>query len=170
METLCCDFGKDPYYNFGQFDKIEKDGFSFYKEQNEKVSMKACDFHNYLNIMQSDEDQPKSFTYKNGAGENVVIKDVTKVAFYMLDVNMEEHMHLLLEQFNATFKMKEILPGGVWCMMHHVSCFAFLSVDENVNRCPLTVILCYQILYQIIPKSRPTMGPYVYITAGEFMH
>ena len=170
LETLCCDFGKDPYYNFGQFDKIEKDGFSFYKEQNEKVSMKACDFHNYLNIMQSDEDQPKSFTYKNGAGENVVIKDVTKVAFYMLDVNMEEHMHLLLEQFNATFKMKEILPGGVWCMMHHVSCFAFLSVDENVNRSPLTVILCYQILYQIIPKSRPTMGPYVYITAGEFMH
>ena len=38
----------------------------------------------------------------------------------MTDVDMPKVLHEVEEQYQQTFKIREILPAGAWCMMNHV--------------------------------------------------
>ena len=128
MDSLRFCFGEKYYHNFSQFNqRQEEDGSVFFEELNAKVSMKVSDYCKYLDIIEG-KGRWKSFTYVDADGETVVIQDATKVVFYMLDVDMADHMHILDGVFKARFKMKETLPGGAWCMMHHVSCFVSIAL------------------------------------------
>jgi hypothetical protein len=73
-------------------------------------------------------------------GQPVLELDVVKDVIYMIDLDMAKILPRTYDDFVENFKMKEILPGGKWCMM---------------NALPAS--------------SRPFMGPNMYITpAGGF--
>ena len=121
MKYLKVNYGSRSYHNFRQFDQIVTEGnFVSYQEKDGQVCMKVSDYVNYLNMLQ-EESQPKTFSYVNGDGKVVGFEDVTKVIFYMLDVDMQSCMHWMDQEFKDNSKMKETLPGGAWCMMNYVS-------------------------------------------------
>ena len=47
--------------------------------------------------------------------------DATKVVVYMLDVDMPDRLQLLNSWYKEQLKLKEVLPGGDWCVMGWVS-------------------------------------------------
>ena len=48
--------------------------------------------------------------------------------YYMTDVDMREVLHEVEEQYQQTFKIREILPGEAWCTMNHVRIHGVVEV------------------------------------------
>jgi hypothetical protein len=67
--------------------------------------------------------------------------DVVKDVIYMIDVDMPAILSKLYDDFIANFKMKQILPGGKWCMMNAVSdhlsipSLEYKAVSPNTEPC-----------------------------------
>uniref|UniRef100_A0A7S2YQT9 JmjC domain-containing protein n=1 Tax=Entomoneis paludosa TaxID=265537 RepID=A0A7S2YQT9_9STRA len=80
--------------------------------------------------------QPFEFDFKDDEGKRVEI-NVDKDVLYMIDLDLPRIFPANYDDFVGNFKVKEILPGGEWCMMNG------------------------------LPQSaRPFMGPNMYITPG----
>ena len=109
------------YHKFRWFDQIRtKTGLISYKEKDGNLSMRVKDYLRFLEMRTKCPSKPFEFV---GADLKTTtrIRDPTKVVIYMLDMNMERYLRLSDKEFKAGFKLPEILPGGAWCMMHHVS-------------------------------------------------
>ena len=61
------------------------------------------------------------FSYQSEDGQEVNFDSATDVIFYMLDVDMTKHLLTMNATFEKEFKLKEIQPGGSWCMLNSVS-------------------------------------------------
>ena len=121
----------NPYHNFRQYNRILKDGYYTYVERKDAhVTMKMSDYLNYLTI-RTTKSMESSFTYENSNGMVEIIEDATTVVFYLLDLDLSQHFVALDSEFKESFKMKEMLPAGAWCMLHDVSkkslCYAYYA-------------------------------------------
>ena len=61
--------------------------------------------------------------------------DTEDTVYYMTDVDMPKEMHEVEEQYWQTFKIREILPAGAWCMMNHVRIHCM--VEEMAEQCAI---------------------------------
>jgi hypothetical protein len=120
LESVERAFGDDPYHRFRQFDRVEEDGHVSYNEHDGYISMKVSDFLSYLAILRDPATGDRLFSYVDATGSQQTIADALNVVYYMIDVDMPKFLHQLDEEYKQNFKMKEILPGGAWCMMNHV--------------------------------------------------
>lgn len=82
-------------------------------------------FFEYLDCrkaaMLADDADTKLVISSTTAGQPVVELDVVKDVLYMIDLDMPKFLPRAFADFVSNFKMKEILPGGKWCMMNAVS-------------------------------------------------
>jgi glutamyl-tRNA reductase len=69
----------------------------------------------------ADDADTKLVISSTTAGQPVVELDVVKDVLYMIDLDMPKFLPRTFDDFVSNFKMKEILPGGKWCMMNAVS-------------------------------------------------
>ena len=96
-----------------------------YMEQNGYLSMKVGDFCKYLDqrecFLNHKNDKDKVFQFFTGQTPPREIKlDVEKDVIYMLDLDMSKLLPQMYQDFINSFKIKEMLPGGEWCMMNKV--------------------------------------------------
>jgi len=122
MKQLLTNFGDQMYHNFKRFDRVVgKDEFVNYRAKNTTVTpMKVKDYVRHLNILMG-ESPTSPFSYKSEDGQEVKFDNATDVVFYMLDVDMTKHLTTMNATFEKDFKLKEIQPGGSWCMTNSVS-------------------------------------------------
>jgi len=87
--------------------------------------------------------------------------DLTKESFYLTDVDLEKKFPALYEDFISNFKLKEVLPGGKFCLSQVVS---------NCAKC--TYIYPHtQHNLQISAPSRLPLGPHLFIASqGCYTH
>ena len=123
LKELRLDFGNEVYHNYRRFDRVTDDeGFVTYRTTNSGVTpLKVKDYVRYLTTWMG-ESPSSPFSYKDENGLEVKFDSATDVVFYMLDVDMTEYLTKINSSFETEFKMKEILPGGAWCMVNSVSC------------------------------------------------
>ena len=74
--------------------------------------------HNVFIIVVTDAHN-KMFSFVDAEGIAHSI-DTEDTVYYMIDVDMSKVLHEVDEQCRQTFKIREILPAGAWCMMNHV--------------------------------------------------
>ena len=120
LEMLQDQMGNNHYPKFRQFDRVEEGNNVSYQERDGYVSMKVTDYVHYLTILMGPEPSTHPFAYEAMDGTLVELEKSTDSIFYMLDVSLSVHLSGLLSELKSNFKMKEILPGGEWCMLHHV--------------------------------------------------
>lgn len=138
IKELQLSFGDRVYHNFRSYHRTQVGSVVTYKPAEKMVTpMKVRDYVRYLNILRG-ENPNVNFSYVNDKGKEVRFKKATDVVFYMLDVDMTEHLLNVNAAFKSEFKLKEILPGGRWCMTN-----------------------------QIAKGSRTFMGPNTYISPGK---
>lgn len=117
--------GSAMFHKFRRYDRVStEDGVVTYQECFKGfVSMKVSSYIAYLDLLQNagEGSNSKRFRFEDSTGIQHEIEDVAEVVFYLVDMEMEKHCHKLDEWYKRDFKMKEILPGGAWCMMNHVS-------------------------------------------------
>jgi len=119
-----------PYHKFRRFDKtVSADGSVSFVERDGFVDMPGENFLEYLEMAraasQSDATHPTGlFTFHDSKGTKQTV-DPSQVVFYMTDVDIPKLLPQLNDYYLEIFKMKEILPGGTWCMMNRVSANAF---------------------------------------------
>ena len=122
LEELIREMGDEYYPKFRRFDKRDLDGVVTYHERTDgHVSMKVEDYVRHLTILMGDDPSSKSFSYKNQSGVMESFEKATDSLFYMLDVTMAKYMRTMLNELTSRFKLKEILPGGEWCLFQYVS-------------------------------------------------
>ena len=122
LNKLLLDFGDQTYHNFRKFDRIEEGGFVHYRaRENVVFPMRVKDYVHYLSTLMGDT-PTATCSYQNEAGQDVALGSATDVALYMLDIDMTKHLLSIEAAFESEYKMKEVLPGGKWCMTHQVSC------------------------------------------------
>lgn len=64
----------------------------------------------------------ETFVFIDQLTKKVVSLDrVGDVALYLIDVEMEKHVSKLDSNYKKAFKIREIIPGGSFCMMSAVS-------------------------------------------------
>ena len=121
LKGLSSDMGPVPLKLFREFRAIKQGGFRKFKERtDEHISMTVTDYVRYLELFYGDNnDEPFSYTNENGT--TISISNVKDVVFYLLDVDMSQKLSHFDQDFKEAFKMKEILPGGEWCLLNYVS-------------------------------------------------
>jgi len=122
MKQLLADFDEQTYHNFKRFDRVVgKDGFVDYRAKSTTVTpMKVKDYVRHLTILMG-ESPTSPFSYESEDGQEVKFDNAMDAVFYMLDVDMTKHLPTMHDTFEKEFKLKEILPGGPWCMINSVS-------------------------------------------------
>jgi hypothetical protein len=97
-----------------------------YKEQDGFVCISLPDFVRYLTLRQQtpalveDAEEPITYIDANSKTHTIQAKDVYDVVFYMVDVDMPKLLPMMDKEYKDRFKIKEMLPGGAWCMMNSV--------------------------------------------------
>lgn len=135
-----------PYHKFRRFDKtVSAEGSVSFVERDGFVDMPGEDFLNYLELAraasQSDATHPTDlFTFHDSKGTKQTV-DPSQVVFYMTDVDIPKLLPELNDYYQEIFKMKEILPGGTWCMMNRVSTM-FLSACRSYCIYSLISLFC----------------------------
>mmetsp|Transcript_2478 Transcript_2478/g.3628 ORF Transcript_2478/g.3628 Transcript_2478/m.3628 type:complete len:969 (-) Transcript_2478:1192-4098(-) len=138
--------GKEYYHKFRRFDtSLDQNGFENCKEVDSLLSMKIEDYIEYLNKRQnhlSQKLEDPSFTFIDHEGKEKTINDVGISALYMIDMDMIKSLPGLHSNFMKSFRFRDLLPGGSYCMMNKVA-----------------------------PNARPFMGPNMYVTPpASFTH
>jgi len=111
---------------------IEKNGF---------LSMQMSDFINYLEKRCSD-DADRTFSFTPFMCDSPKEINVDDIGLYLIDYDLVKLLPRCYEIFKTTFKLTNLLPGGLNCMMN--------SVNQG---------------------GRPFMGPNLYITPPDtFTH
>ena len=127
-----------PYHKFRRFDKtVSAEGSVSFVERDGFVDMPGEDFLKYLELARaasrSDATQPTDlFTFHDSKGTKQTV-DPSQVVFYMTDVDIPKLLPELNDYYQEIFKMKEILPGGTWCMMNRVSTNVFKCMSELLH-------------------------------------
>ena len=126
-EELLLELGDQTYHNFRRFNRVEQEGFVYYRAEDSGVTpMKVKEYVRYLNTLMG-EYPTSPFSFQKEDGQEVQLDKATDVVFYMLDVDMTNHLLKIDEGFQSEFKLKEILPGGKWCMLNSVRCSVVAS-------------------------------------------
>ena len=126
-EELLLELGDQTYHNFRRFNRVEQEGFAYYRAEDSGVTpMKVKEYVRYLNTLMG-ESPTSPFSFQEEDGQEVRFDKATDVVFYMLDVDMTNHLLKIDEGFQSEFKLKEILPGGKWCMLNSVRCSVVAS-------------------------------------------
>ena len=148
LQELTHVMGDQQYPTFRRFDRREKDGVATYHEKTDRyVSMKIDDYVRHLTLLTSDKAAGASFSYVNENGTEETLPSAADAIFYLLDMSMSKHTNSTLQHFSSNFKMKEILPGGEWCLFQYVSHIAelnTLSFRSLLNVSLAINIHCYQ--------------------------
>ena len=120
-----------PYETIRQFDRIVSGDKVTYQEITDgHLSMPVSDYVKYCNILSGDcPEQP--FSYKDKEGKIHSFDKATDIVFYMLDIYIPRLFPSLNHEFEQDFKMKEIAPGGEWCMLNPVSGLIYQYNDVN---------------------------------------
>lgn len=139
LNELADSFRKDPYHRFRRFQKtIGDDGFVTFVELDHFVSMKVSDFVTYLAMLQGKGGDSSVVVYDpTGKPHTITASEAFDIVFYMVDVDMPKWLFTLNEEYKNKFKIKEILPGGAWCLMNYVRT-DFIFVKYRVSRRRLT--------------------------------
>ena len=89
----------------------------------------------HQNVDSSDEDQEgeETIEFRDPWGSAVPV-DAKNDAVYMIDLDLPRILPLNYDDFLDCFKVKEILPGGKWCMMNSVSPRLHVS-NLKTDRC-----------------------------------
>ena len=120
MKELRVSFGEKTYHNFRIYRRVQDGSVVTYKPAEKFVTpMKVKDYVRYLNTLMG-ENPDHLFSYVNDKGREIKFKKATDVVLYMLDIDMTHNLLNLNAAFNSEFKMKEILPGGKWCMLNQI--------------------------------------------------
>jgi len=87
--------------------------------------MKISDFCKYLQqremFLKQKDDRCKVFHFVSGQEiQREATLDVENDVIYMLDLDMTKLLPRTYQDFIDNFKIKEMLPGGDWCMMSKV--------------------------------------------------
>ena len=104
---------------FCRFDRRVKGDCSFFEERECFISMKLNDVVRYLHLQQ--EIESSSFSFCDGRGKMHQVANIADVALYMIDCDMPKYLPMLNEDYRGRFKVKEILPGGSFCMMNSMT-------------------------------------------------
>jgi hypothetical protein len=129
LQNVELQFQGRTYHKFRRFDRVQQGEFYSYLEAEGYVSMKVSCYIKYLKLLYRGSDDNRndfSFTYSyfDSAGQEKteLVNDFRTVVFYMTDVEMP---NLLPKSYNGffleSFKLREALPGGKWCMLNVVS-------------------------------------------------
>lgn len=128
-------FGDGPYHKFRRFNKVVKDNLVTYMEQDNFGSMHPTEYFKFLDKHYG-RDTDQSFAYKdNKEGSLLTIDDSSEVVFYMIDIEMPTKLKQLDTWYKESFKLKEILPGGDWCVMNPV------CINDTTNK-PCQTLNC----------------------------
>ena len=102
-------------------------------------SMKVSDYFDYLEKRQSvkssalngaeveQRDTSKDFTFIDSGGQKKTV-NVDNESLYMIDVDLVKLLPQAFEDFQNSFKLPGILPGGSHCMMNAVSWFTVIAL------------------------------------------
>jgi hypothetical protein len=143
----------DFYHKFRRFDRIlDQAGNESFKEVDKMYSMRVEDYVRYMtrrseyleDVKRAPPDEPvvePQFTFLDAEDKEHTIC-VGTTALYMIDVDMKRLMPWMYDNFQESFNLPAVLPGGSHCMMNPVT-----------------------------PDARPFMGPNLYITPpASFTH
>jgi hypothetical protein len=133
-------FGENPYGKFRQFNRKQTgdNKFASYEEvDGYSVRNVSSDYLNYLaqsvyGAAEFDSCTFDSHTIADSMEMSGPIESddsVNEQCIYMTDVEMATHFPRFDRDYKLQFKMKEILPGGTWCLMNHVRSFDRFSVS-----------------------------------------
>ena len=169
------------YHKFRRFDAIEgAGGTKKIQEMDKFVSMQMESFFEYLNLrskimgqaahaVEDDDSADRSFSFKDDKGVEHVVKDVSKTALYMIDADLPKLFPKTFQDFKENFRVKDILPGGSYCMMHPVSVRALpgrFGFTRYILTCgsPSQMTFNRAITSKVSAKDRNFMGPNLYMT------
>mmetsp|Transcript_1622 Transcript_1622/g.2385 ORF Transcript_1622/g.2385 Transcript_1622/m.2385 type:complete len:1247 (+) Transcript_1622:125-3865(+) len=146
LEHMQHSLGGEYYHKFRRFDTtMDENGFEKCREVDSLLSMKIGNYIDYLNKRQdhlSEKLRDPRFTFIDHEGNENNIQDVGISALYMIDMDIIKSLPGLYSNFMESFKIRELLPGGLYCMMNKVT-----------------------------PTARPFMGPNMYVTPpASFTH
>jgi hypothetical protein len=122
-------YGETRYHRFRIFKRMS-DGSHVEAVERGFLSMRICDFVDYLDMRDEvlrQGSENKCFVFINGGGKQQMI-DVVIDVLYMIDVDMIKLLPCLYADFRFAFKMKEILPGGDWCLTNAVGSFDLIGL------------------------------------------
>eukprot|EP00977_Amphora_coffeiformis_P024058 scaffold14974_cov195-Amphora_coffeaeformis.AAC.65 len=119
-----------------------------YVEQNGYLSMKVGDFCKYLCqrdcFLNHKNDHDKVFRFVNGQTPQQEIElDVENDVIYMLDLDMTKLLPQTYQDFVDNFKIKEMLPGGEWCMMNKVRRLLQQKIVQSIS-IGITIIVFFR--------------------------
>jgi hypothetical protein len=140
LDLLACTFGIrcQRYGKFRRFKRCQspKTGFTDYEEMDGYVTMNVKkDYLNYVarkvyggsDFSSCAFDLQTPIETKADAGSEAAVTTDLKtnappddLSIYMTDVEMARYFPQFDKEYKQKFKMKEILPGGKWCLMRHV--------------------------------------------------
>ena len=110
-----------PFGYIRQFNRIVTGEDETYEEVSDgHLTMAVSDYVEYIRILTGDHPD-KPFSYKDQDGHIITVEKTSDVVFYMLDIFMPRLFTSFNNEFESNFKMKELLPGGEWCMLNPVS-------------------------------------------------
>ena len=110
-----------PFGYIRQFNRIVTGEDETYEEVSDgHLTMAVSDYVEYIRILTGDHPD-QSFSYKDQDGRSITVEKTSDVVFYMLDIFMPRLFTTFNNEFEQNFKMKELLPGGEWCMLNPVS-------------------------------------------------
>jgi hypothetical protein len=115
--------GNAPHYKFRLFEKTKTSCSTIiFQERDGFWCMRPSDYFTYLDKHYGRNTDPM-FTLQKKTDEVIltVTLDATNVVLYMIDVDMPAKLPALHSWYREQFKLKEVLPGGDWCVMHWVS-------------------------------------------------
>jgi hypothetical protein len=151
MAELATTFGMKPHHKFRRFDRItDENGKKVFKEGG-TISMKMSDFVAYMNLRLRMDSKCKPFSFEDGKHRTHSFANAEDVALYFIDCDMPKYLPSLNKEYKHRFKVKEILPGGTFCMMTYVSC-ALLS--REFSYAALDVLTAFDIFpWSQLPES-----------------
>ena len=116
--------GNEYHHKIKQFEQIMHpgdDNQTLFKELDGFVSMKISDYFSYLDKRAKSKSDDDTFTFIPFDKTDPVTINLQRTGLYMIDFDMVKLLPRCHDNFLESFKLKGILPGGEYCMMHSVS-------------------------------------------------
>ena len=136
-DALCSE-GREPYKKFRLFELMTcSDKYCRYQEQDGFYCMTPFNYFQYLDKHYGSDKDPSFTCQKSTTYQDVHFPDAKKIVLYMIDVNMSTEVSFLNESYYLKdFKVKEILPGGKWCVMRWLPKTTQPFMGPNLYLCP----------------------------------
>jgi hypothetical protein len=146
LNYLATTRGEEFFHKFRRFDRtMDENGYETYTEKDYLYSMRFKEFVRYCTMRKSylqettissntAAQQEPQFTFVDHQDKQHTL-GVWSCALYMIDLDMKRLFPKLYDNFLDCFQLPAVLPGGMNCMMNHVT-----------------------------SSARPIMGPNLYVT------